>query len=77
MCFDADYKVFEVAQENVFPMNPANMEGVRDNTELMYLHDPSLLHNIKVGVVWCSKRLWLVGGHACTAAHNPGSLPAR
>ena len=29
------------------PVNPANLNGVGDNTQLMHLHEPSLLHNIR------------------------------
>ena len=29
------------------PVNPANLDGVDDNTQLMHLHEPSLLHNIR------------------------------
>lgn len=47
-CFDGDYKQYEAPLASVFPVNPPNMDGVRDNTELMFLQDASLLHNIKV-----------------------------
>jgi hypothetical protein len=48
-CFTDDYKkVYTVKQEQAFPMNPPHMDGVKDNTELMYLQDASLLHNIRV-----------------------------
>eukprot|EP00053_Salpingoeca_punica_P018641 m.183565 g.183565 ORF g.183565 m.183565 type:complete len:1283 (-) comp17476_c0_seq4:480-4328(-) len=47
-CFDKDYKQSVLPVNAVFPVNPPHMEGVRDNTELMYLQDPSLLHNIRV-----------------------------
>lgn len=29
------------------PVNPANLNGVGDNTQLMHLHEPSLLYNIR------------------------------
>ena len=47
-CFDDNYKAYNVPHAQAFPVNPSHMDGVRDNTELMYLQDPSLLHNIKV-----------------------------
>ena len=47
VCFDADYKIYKVADTEVYPMNPAHMNGVDDNTELMYLHDPSFLKNLE------------------------------
>ena len=28
------------------PMNPENLNGVDDNTQLMHLHEPSLLFNL-------------------------------
>eukprot|EP00965_Chrysotila_dentata_P253046 6211035-Pleurochrysis_carterae.AAC.1 len=29
------------------PINPPNLDGVEDNTQLMHLHEPSLLHNLR------------------------------
>ena len=29
------------------PMNPDNLNGVDDNTQLMHLHEPSLLYNLR------------------------------
>ncbi|KAJ1639226.1 P-loop containing nucleoside triphosphate hydrolase protein [Pavlovales sp. CCMP2436] len=29
------------------PVNPPNLDGVGDNTQLMHLHEPSLLHNVR------------------------------
>ena len=29
------------------PVNPANLNGVGDNTQLMHLHEPSLLFNLR------------------------------
>eukprot|EP00039_Didymoeca_costata_P004049 m.71095 g.71095 ORF g.71095 m.71095 type:complete len:1393 (+) comp12208_c0_seq1:11-4189(+) len=45
--FDEDYKSYTTPIEDVFPANPDSMHNVDDNTELMYLHDPSLLNNIE------------------------------
>jgi len=46
--FDDQYQTQTLAKSVVFPMNPPAMNGVGDNTELMHLHDPNLLHNVKV-----------------------------
>eukprot|EP00050_Salpingoeca_kvevrii_P012733 m.24471 g.24471 ORF g.24471 m.24471 type:complete len:1371 (-) comp4280_c0_seq1:120-4232(-) len=46
-CFDAEYAKYTVPRHEVMPVNPESMDGVEDNTQLMYLHDPSLLHNIR------------------------------
>ena len=43
--FDTEYKQY--VTDIVYPVNPATMDGVRDNTELMYLQEPSLLHNVR------------------------------
>ena len=48
ICFDESYRQFELPMSTVFPVNPGHMDGVKDNTELMFLQDPSLLHNIMV-----------------------------
>jgi len=45
--FDDNYKSWEVKGDQAFPINPKNFDGVPDNTQLMFLQDPSLLHNIK------------------------------
>ncbi len=45
--FDEEYKQETFPKADVYPVNPPNMSGVQDNTEMMHLHDPSLLHNIK------------------------------
>jgi len=45
--FDDEYQTQTVAKSQVFPTNPPNFNGVPDNTELMHLHDPNLLHNVK------------------------------
>ena len=29
------------------PVNPPNLNGVDDNTQLMHLHEPSLLYNLR------------------------------
>eukprot|EP01104_Vermistella_antarctica_P010695 TRINITY_DN286_c1_g1_i1.p1 TRINITY_DN286_c1_g1~~TRINITY_DN286_c1_g1_i1.p1 ORF type:complete len:1217 (-),score=447.82 TRINITY_DN286_c1_g1_i1:89-3739(-) len=34
-------------KSEVFPVNPKSQDGVSDNTMLMYLYDPNLLHNLK------------------------------
>jgi myosin-6 len=36
----------EVESNKCFPVNPVNLDGVEDNTMLMHLHEPGLLHNI-------------------------------
>lgn len=47
-CFDDNYKAYDLPLCDVFPVNPPLYEGVPDNTELMYLHDPSLLNNVRI-----------------------------
>ena len=47
VCFDAEYKIYKVPDTEVYPMNPSHMDGVADNTELMYLHDPAFLKNLE------------------------------
>jgi len=46
-CFDDAYKTYKVSIADVFPTNPPEMQAVDDNTNLMYLHDAALLHNIR------------------------------
>ena len=45
--FDDAYKSTTVDAAHVCPVNPDRLAAVEDNTELMYLHDPSLLRNIE------------------------------
>lgn len=42
-----DQKFLTSVFPEVYPVNPANMNGVEDNTELMYLNDPHLLANVR------------------------------
>ena len=37
-----------VERNHVFPANPPSLDGVPDNTQLMHLHEASLLHNMRV-----------------------------
>eukprot|EP00736_Rhodelphis_marinus_P011117 Rmarinus@m.122 len=37
----------EFSREDVFVANPAEQDGVPDNTQLMNLHPPGILHNLK------------------------------
>eukprot|EP00051_Salpingoeca_urceolata_P000870 m.36815 g.36815 ORF g.36815 m.36815 type:complete len:359 (+) comp11051_c0_seq1:57-1133(+) len=46
-CFDGAYQQYTVDMTDALPANPSRMDGVADNTELMYLHDAALLHNIR------------------------------
>lgn len=46
--FDDNYKQWTTKLDQVYPVNPKNFDGVADNTQMMWLHDPSLLHNIRV-----------------------------
>lgn len=46
--FDKDYKAETVAAASVFPYDATNTAGVQDNTELTFLHDPSLLDNLRI-----------------------------
>eukprot|EP00002_Diphylleia_rotans_P034220 TRINITY_DN7338_c0_g1_i3.p1 TRINITY_DN7338_c0_g1~~TRINITY_DN7338_c0_g1_i3.p1 ORF type:complete len:1175 (-),score=252.33 TRINITY_DN7338_c0_g1_i3:6-3530(-) len=41
-----DGKTQTLPIRNSYPVNPSNQDGVEDNTQLMHLHEPSLLHNI-------------------------------
>ncbi|KJE91980.1 MYO6 protein, variant [Capsaspora owczarzaki ATCC 30864] len=45
--FDDAYQAKDVPVAQLAPVNPASMDGVQDNTEMMHLHDPSLLHNLR------------------------------
>lgn len=36
---------------DVYPVNLPNQDGVEDNTQLMYLHEPHLLHNLRARYV--------------------------
>ena len=47
VAFDEAYTQYETPLESAFPVNPDHMVGAGDNTELMYLQDPSLLQNIR------------------------------
>ena len=52
LCYKVDSDVVEVEcgkfkRDEVFPLNPETQDGVPDNTQLMYLYDPNLLHNLK------------------------------
>ena len=33
---------------SVYPLNPESQDGAEDNTQLMYLHEPHLVHNLRV-----------------------------
>ena len=35
-----------VKTKDAHPVNPSSQDGVGDNTELMHLHEPALLHNL-------------------------------
>eukprot|EP01114_Cavostelium_apophysatum_P006700 TRINITY_DN1812_c0_g1_i1.p1 TRINITY_DN1812_c0_g1~~TRINITY_DN1812_c0_g1_i1.p1 ORF type:complete len:1611 (+),score=575.78 TRINITY_DN1812_c0_g1_i1:62-4894(+) len=46
--FDEEsYRQWKAKEDEVFPLNPANMIGVDDNTSMMHLHDPNLLQNLR------------------------------
>ncbi|KNC46134.1 defective spermatogenesis protein 15 [Thecamonas trahens ATCC 50062] len=36
-----------LAAGQVYPLNPASQDGAEDNTQLMYLHEPHLVHNLR------------------------------
>ena len=40
-------EVCELAAGEVYPLNPASQDGAEDNTQLMYLHEPHLVHNLR------------------------------
>jgi myosin-5 len=44
---EGETKVFSLAMAIAKPVNPPNLDGVGDNTQLMHLHEPSLLHNVR------------------------------
>lgn len=46
-CFDEAYQTATVPAKDAYPANPDNHRAVADNTELMYLHDAALLHNVR------------------------------
>eukprot|EP00301_Raphidiophrys_heterophryoidea_P005017 c12143_g1_i1.p1 GENE.c12143_g1_i1~~c12143_g1_i1.p1 ORF type:complete len:1493 (+),score=327.31 c12143_g1_i1:156-4634(+) len=41
-----DGKDIDIEKQKCFPANPINLDGVEDNTMLMHLHEPGLLHNL-------------------------------
>ena len=55
------------------PVNPANLNGVGDNTQLMHLHEPSLLYNIRFRY---AKNLIYTYTGAGPAAHRPSTVQA-
>ncbi len=46
-CFDNAYQKYTVPLADAMRVNPSSIDGVPDNTSLMYLHDAALLHNIR------------------------------
>lgn len=49
-CFDASLVSCQVCSFHssvAKPVNPRNLDGVDDNTQLMHLHEPSLLFNLR------------------------------
>lgn len=45
---DAGGKTHKIPRADVQPVNPDNQAGCKDNTELMYLREPHMLHNLRV-----------------------------
>ena len=45
---DAQGRDGELKSDELYPVNPASQDGSRDNTELMYLQEPHMLHNLRV-----------------------------
>ena len=43
---DAQGRDGELKPDELYPVNPASQDGSRDNTELMYLQEPHMLHNL-------------------------------
>ena len=37
----------QMARSDTYPVNPKSQDGVADNTELMYLREPHMLHNLR------------------------------
>eukprot|EP00041_Stephanoeca_diplocostata_P019348 m.416434 g.416434 ORF g.416434 m.416434 type:complete len:266 (+) comp21279_c0_seq3:186-983(+) len=46
-CFDEAYQTATIPAKEAYPANPDNHRAVADNTELMYLHEAALLHNVR------------------------------
>ena len=44
---DPSGRQHEVAESDAHPVNPDNQAGCKDNTELMYLREPHMLHNLR------------------------------
>eukprot|EP01119_Soliformovum_irregulare_P017875 TRINITY_DN5376_c0_g1_i2.p1 TRINITY_DN5376_c0_g1~~TRINITY_DN5376_c0_g1_i2.p1 ORF type:complete len:1547 (+),score=636.99 TRINITY_DN5376_c0_g1_i2:113-4753(+) len=44
---EVTYKQWKVPASDVWPVNPPSMDGVEDNTSMMFLYDPNLLHNLR------------------------------
>lgn len=47
MVSNATGQLIEVAEHDAYPVNPDNQAGCKDNTELMYLREPHMLHNLR------------------------------
>lgn len=47
-CFDSSAQKHWLPISDIQLANPKDLDGVPDNTQLMYLHDAALLHNVRV-----------------------------
>ena len=57
------------------PVNPANLNGVGDNTQLMHLHEPSLLYNIRFRYAKNLIYTYTGAGPAARTATRTGAHP--
>ena len=56
------------------PVNPANLNGVGDNTQLMHLHEPSLLYNIRFR--YSKNLIYTYTGAGARSPHRPSTVLA-
>jgi hypothetical protein len=57
------------------PVNPANLNGVGDNTQLMHLHEPSLLYNIRFR--YAKNLIYTYTGAGARCPHRPSTVQAQ
>ena len=71
--FDGVYQKISTPLSEAFPVNPKDLDGVPDNTQLMYLHDAALLHNIRVR--FSRDQIYTYTAHLLVAVNPYKSLP--
>jgi myosin heavy subunit len=62
-----------VKSKDAMEVNPSSQDGVADNTELMYLNDAALLHNLKVR--YMDDQIYTYTGNILTALNPFQRLP--